>query len=304
MASISNASPSDLVAAYTRANSEGTPVAPPAIAAANPFLEVLVVEVKATLPREFESLVQSTRDVASLMDWVAAAQMYRWLLPDQGKAALFLQKLSAGPRRACEAFACAVAAGAEPPERGPQWRALDRFGLALQLGVGAEVLLLRACVVLLLARAAGVHLALPLLANWLAATLDIPLIALGMASQPAQIAALAALAIWHACEVLFVPRLMERARQWPCGGHHRALPLAWRASAFYTAWGLQSAVLMAYAILAGIRVLNQSPQTPRVGVSLVWILALGLVPAVVSVGAGLLRLGSKAAVISSGTHRP
>jgi hypothetical protein len=296
MASISNAPLADLAAGIAAANCEGIPVAPPAVAAVNPFLEVLVAEVKATLPPEFATRVQHTQDVSALMEWVAAAAMYRWIRRDHADAAPFLESLSGGPRRACEGFACALAVRAAPPERSPRWRALDRFGLQLQLGVAAGALLARAGVVLLLARAAGVHLALPLVANWLAATIDVPLISLGMASEPAQVRALAALAIWHACEVLFVPRLMERARQSSCRRHRQVLPLAWRASTFYAAWGLQSAALMGYAILAGVGFMNRWPEPPHVGVALVWILSLGFVPAVVSEGIGLLRLGSKPVV--------
>jgi hypothetical protein len=301
MSSTWNLSPAELAAAIAQANAEGPPMELPAVAAENPFLEVVVAEVKATLPPAFAAQVQAAPDLSALMDWVAAAAMYRWIQDDPAQAAAFLNMLSRGPRRACEAFASSVAVHADPPERDAVWRACDRSGILLQLSVAAGLLLLRAWVVLQLARGAGVATASLPLAKWLGAAADAPLMPLGVPST-ALIAALAALVFWHAWEIFLFPRLMERARQLPSAFNDEALPLAWRGSTFYAVWGLQSAAFMACAVVAGLHASYLAipwAQKPHAQV-VAWVLLIGWVAfigAVIAVKGviGLLDLGSKPA---------
>jgi peroxiredoxin len=297
----SNSLPGDVAQDLVRTNSEGTPVDPPAIARTDPFLEVVVEEVKAALPEDLREATRKIQSMPELMEWAAAAAAYRSIRHDREQAALFLSELRyRGPVDACRAVTCAVAAEAGPAKRSGRWLAFDALGLLMQLAVAAAVLAARAALVLDAAACFQAGLTLPPVANWLAAAMGLPVILIGAPANVQEARVLGLLAVWFACEVLLFPRLMERARQSPCLWHWEPPPLIWRADAFYLVWGVQSAALMGYVTWASIPALLHTarnvglPQAARLeagAAAAVWaILAL----VVLCKLPGLRRLGGSA----------
>ena len=258
---------------------------PPPVVRRNPIDEVLLEEVAAALPEPLARHLRAAPDAARFREWLAAGAVYPLVADDPCAREAFLAEVAANPAVAARAVVRGLAAGMEPPDRGPAWWRLDRIGLALQAGTAAAFLAARAALFTLLVWVGGAAAfpdsAREVVARFVAA--DLP-------SGDPQFARFAPLllvaaAAWLVLEAVAAPHAMEGVRQLPARLHGFPPPLARRTDAVYLLWISQATALA--AILTGRAVwLAVSPEY-RAAFPNVWWATLAVA---VAVGGVLCRI--------------
>jgi hypothetical protein len=244
------------VAAATKQNltaDRAPALAPPLIAAESPLLELLINDLRATVPRELQTQLCRASSLSAALDWLAASALYRWVEAKPITARAYLNQLGHDPRRAGLALATGIAAQMEPPPQTPHWRRLDRVGLVLQLTIATLILAGRGTLFWLLAVLCGSGID-PRVTSFVSIMMGQQLLATTSSVSGAMLAGCTAI-IWLALEAVLGPIVMERSRQLPARGDGLAPPVSWRQDTFYVVWWIQSGgvlVSVTVAMLARI----------------------------------------------------
>jgi hypothetical protein len=205
-----------------------TGVAPPAVAQANPLLELLLAEVRHHLRQK----LAAAGDPAAFLDWFGVALLLR-AMPQNIDRKPLLAELGMDPARTALAWARVVAPHVPPAPPTERQKTADYIGLALQFGLVALLLALRCGAVYLLGTAPAP--ASP--ASWAGALVYQPLLALpGRAWR-------LLLPIGLCVLEMYTPRWMRRLRLW-VSRVEGVVPLSQvRVDAFPIAWRIQAAAL-------------------------------------------------------------
>jgi hypothetical protein len=195
-------------------------------------------EVAASLPPECARKMRESTPESVAQDWIAVGTIYNWIKSDRTLSSQFIAEVGNRPAEAALALAKAVARSLNPPPPDPRVRQLDRYGLILETGLAAVILLTRglllSCIlvyVLHIAPSVGVTITIRQIVlpgieylNW-SAVADWRI-------------ALASIVVtcWLAAECFWVPACLEYVRSLPLRWT-RARPYAcWRTDALHAVW--------------------------------------------------------------------
>ncbi len=187
----------DLVA-MVRRDREGAAHQPPAVAVRDPFVEVLMEELRAFLPEGLRGRLDSVEDVEEVYELLAAAALVRAVQgrDDLRRAVGEEMRCAAGSELAAISRALGLWAG---PPRQPAWRGAQRLGSLLAAMVSALLLVVELLLLVGVAR---------------------------LFRQPHGPAAVLAVGgVWCMLGAAFGPRILGAVRALPARA--RGLPTAW-----------------------------------------------------------------------------
>jgi hypothetical protein len=214
-----------------------TAMAPPAVAQANPLLELLLAEVRRHLPDGLQHKLAAAAEPGAFLDWFGVALLWR-AMPREIDRKPLLSQMGTDPSQAAMAWAHVVAPHVPPAPPTQRQKTADSIGLTLQFGLVALLLAMRCGAVYLLGTAPAP--ASP--AWWAGALVYHPLLALpGRAWR-------LLLPIGLCVVELFAPRWMARLRRWASAVEGVAPLSQVRADAFPIAWRMQVVLLGAACV--------------------------------------------------------
>jgi hypothetical protein len=210
----------------------GTQVRPPAVAAVNPLLELLLASVRSYLPDVFLQRMTSVSDPAEFLDWFGVALLWRALPPDAGRQQL-IAEAGHKPSEVALTWARIVAPHVPQLRPTPRQRACDLIGLALGFALLMVLLLLR-CGLCYVVNPPGARI----MSAWLLGAL----VYLPLAEVPRQLWWLLAATALCAAD-LIAPVWMERLRIYVFHAVNQTPINAERTDGLYVAWRLHTLIL-------------------------------------------------------------
>ena len=207
-----------------------TGAAPPAVARANPLIEVLLADVAQQAPEALRQKLSSVADPGAFLDWLGMALLFR-STPPGADARVLLAQAGNDPQQATMAWVRMVAPLIPPAPPTAEQKASDVLGIVLEVGVAALLYGLRCGLAYLSAGIDGplwwlsALTYLPLKGGWLFAALGLCLV-----------------------DLLLAPCWMDRARLagFRLGGQKPIIQM--RADMFLLAWRPQALALASTCI--------------------------------------------------------
>ena len=233
---------SDFALALTEHNNRNAAL-PPAVAAVNPLLELLIHDVQIHVPEQLRARLAAAGDSSAALDWIGVAKLFEALPPKADRKA-FLAALGDDPGRLLSAWIATMGPYCPPPKPTPRQKGCDLGGVVLQLSLVLLLLAVRGVLAALFAGPGD----LPKPVRPLAYVVYLPLLARAAAWWSLPFWGLLASCLWSSAEAIFAPRVMESARRRPfLNAREKPLPPG-RIDVFYVLWRAQ-AVLLAAACL-------------------------------------------------------
>jgi len=216
---------------------------PPAVAAVNPLIELLIHEVQIHVPEQIRARLAVAGDSSAALDWIGVARLFEALPPGADRKG-FLAALGDDPGRLFPAWIATMGAYCPPPKPTDRQKLCDVAGVVLQLGVIALLLAMRCALSGLLAA----PLDLPKPVRHLAGLVYLPLLARAAARWSMPFWGLLAACLWSIAEATLGPRVMEAVRRKPFRDAREKLLAPGRVDIFCLLWSAQAVILLAACV--------------------------------------------------------